>query len=202
MDDYLGLLPNEIYCKILLYVNSDDIKNLSKTNKYFSKKISGNNYFFYQYIKFNYDPSECGYEDWIYNKNVNWKELLNKLSSYKKRIRVVCGGPIYIYANDTISEIVNKTISVYNSSNNYPINAVVIRGKHTTIHCYYDGNVSLMYRARRQKIDILISLKTKIGTLFSRKRQSMFDDIDEIGIQHKYGRGISKNEFLSNINSI
>ena len=119
MVDYFKSVPIETYQKVLLRLDSEDLKILCKTDRYV-QNICQDNYFIYQYINFNYDSYEYGYDSWVYDKNLDWKNILTKVSSHKKLLEVSdyhgrkkLDKMIAMHENDTIADLINRSFRLY-----------------------------------------------------------------------------------------
>ena len=188
MTNYLKSVPIETYQKVLLRLNHEDLKSLCQTDKYV-QEICQDNYFNYQYINFNYDSYEYGYSSWEYNKNINWKSILDKVSSPKKilPIRIVTRENIKLdklafHKNDTVAEFINRIIRFFNLiyKNEY-INYVNIDGDN--VNMYYGLSEQNIFLRDNSEFGKLVIDKMPNPVLEIHKIDPyLFDDFDQIGI--------------------
>ena len=144
MSNYSKGVPLEIYKKVLLHLDPEDLKILCLTDKY-TQSICKDNYFYYQYINFNYDPYEYGYASWEYNK-----DILNKLSSDRIVVSVLFFRArkqynISIHKNDTLADIINRIIRICNIFNEGNIEVIIINGKETMGIIYDNEYIGLIF---------------------------------------------------------
>ena len=184
MSNYLKLVPIETYQKVLLHLNPENLKLLCQTDKYVQNACK-DNYFNYQYIKLHYDSYEYGYASWEYNKDINWKSLLDKLSSMKKQFMLIDGNKypkFNIHKNDTILDIIDRISRVYELFN---INKVI---KFSEI--FIGGGIMMYYESENSVVLVTkiseqiypqenISLYTNIGTYVTLNGKSIFDSISD-----------------------
>ena len=155
MSNYLKLVPIETYQKILLHLDPKNLKILCLTDKY-AEKLCQDNYFNYQYIKFNYDSYEYGYSSWIYNKNLDWKAIFNKVSSERKLLRITQKGIILdkeiildklvaLHKNDKVSDFINRIIRLFTLFIKKSITDIQIKGNNNIEIVYEYEDRSYMY---------------------------------------------------------
>ena len=133
----MKLIPKDIYKKILLNLDPNDLLSVCETEEY-AYNICQDDYFWYQYIK-RYDSLLYGYNTWqeIKWKEINnlakitWKDLFINLIYPNKIIQIIITNVtkkdnpdenhsfyIAIHIDDTINNIENKINFI--TSVNYP----------------------------------------------------------------------------------
>ena len=142
---------------------------------------------YYQYIKTNYNPCEYGYSSWDYNKDINWMDIFEKLSSPKIKINIKkCVGLKFksmdflsIHKKDTISDVINRIFRLYdmNATNQQSKNYGKI-----WIVMFSINNMNLYYKKNQiilETIDPLLYNKYIFGSEITNKQILSPDTIME-----------------------
>ena len=208
MSNYLRSIPPETYQKVLLKLDPKNLKILCLTDKYV-QEICKDNYFNYQYINFNFDPYKYGYASWDYNKNINWKSILDKISSNKKIVPISAGKGTNLYVpvhkNDTVADIINRAIRIFTLFNKGRIAVIRINGSKLNIQYVIPYLADLKHEVVIPVSGTFlenISLQSVIGDSSGPNGETIFNNISEIIIAHHPQGTLKPRTFIPNDNII